>query len=498
MENRQTHLLPKWREEYSQFVQEYLDRLPATAPVNNPTIVEALRSIIDASQFHAVAPPLRGWVDRIVEILDHPEMVVRNRRNREEFKQIVLAKTAAKIASLSQAEPFHLAPVEDMDDDLLDVRLTVLQLDARRFIESALQNPWTISYARDGEKNNAQTLLATIEKYSWAILFAGDLLKASEDFNRRAVELAPEALQFVPLCFRTNEAFLLSVIKLTEGRALQFAPPQFRHSQNFIPKALKTHPDAIQYVEKSLTQNGEFMLKAIAITGQAIKCASEGLRDDFIFMHNAVRINGRVLMCGSEAVRNNPEIVTDAIMDEPSALAFAGPALKQDWQFNLNAIKICPTALLYVDKTLLENTDFLLSAIQITNGKAFPFVPEAFRFNQAFVLDALAVCLNILAGVDESWRSDMSFMLKAIDKNIEAFQYASDSLKISDKFILQCIEHNGLVLRLLAEERRMNKKIALAAVRQNKGAYEFVHESLKHNRDIVRALSGTSNCCTFL
>ena len=499
MATRQTHLSPKWREEYSCFIQEYLDRLPAGAPVKASTIAEALRSIIHSRQTHSVAPPLRGWVDRIVEILDHPEMVVRNKKNHEEFKQIVLAKTAAKIAALCPVESHQQGPVEEEDDDdLLDLRLEMLQLEPTSVIQSALQNPWELSFARENERNNMQILLATIEKHGWAVLFAGGILMNTPDFNRRAVELSPEALQFLSLPFRTNTEFLLSVIKLTDGRALQFAPPQFRHNPKFVLKVLQASPNAIHNVEKNLTGDGDFMLKAIAITGEAITCASDELRADPAFMRDAVRINGRVLMCGSEEVRNNPDIVTDAVINEPSALLCAGNALKQSWQFNANIVKICPPALLYVNKALCENREFLLSTIQLTNGKSFPFVPEPFRLKQPFVLDAMAICLGILADVPESWRSDMNFMLKAIATNIEAFQYASDSLKISDNFIQKCVEHNGLVLQLLAVERRMNKKIALAAVRQNPAAYEFVHESLQHNRDITRARSQSTNCCSLL
>lgn len=501
MATRQTHLSPKWREEYSCFIQEYLDRLPAGAPVKASTIAEALRSIIHSRQTHSVAPPLRGWVDRIVEILDHPEMVVRNKKNHEEFKQIVLAKTAAKIAALCPVESHQQGPVEEEkedNDDLLDLRLEMLQLEPTSVIQSALQNPWELSFARENERNNMQILLATIEKHGWAVLFAGGILMNTPDFNRRAVELSPEALQFLSLPFRTNTEFLLSVIKLTDGRALQFAPPQFRHNPKFVLKVLQASPNAIHYVEKNLTGNADFMLKAIAITGEVALCASDELRADPIFMHDAVRINGRVLLCGSEDVRNNPEIVIDALINEPSALTCAGNTLKRDWQFNLNAVKLCPPAILYVDHTLLENRNFLLSTIQSTNGKVFSFLPAPSRHDQTFALDAMAVCLTVLAEVDESWRSDTGFMLRAIERNIEAFQYASDSLKISDKFIQKCVELNGLVLQLLADERRINKKISLAAVRQNEAAYQFVHPSLQHDRDILRVLNGKFNCCTLL
>ncbi len=95
-------LPPNLQADYTELVNEYLDRIPIQAMDDFHLLGEALQSIIEPTHRHLVHRTFARRIDSIIEFLDHPELYAQQPAVQQLFKRLVLLRVAAKIRELKQ------------------------------------------------------------------------------------------------------------------------------------------------------------------------------------------------------------------------------------------------------------------------------------------------------------------------------------------------------------------------------------------------------------
>lgn len=86
--------------DYAELANQYLDNIPVEEPEQFEVIKEALKAITEPAQNHHVPATLADRVTALKSIIEQPELYVQERRNDDEFKNIIIQRVAAKIQEI--------------------------------------------------------------------------------------------------------------------------------------------------------------------------------------------------------------------------------------------------------------------------------------------------------------------------------------------------------------------------------------------------------------
>lgn len=172
---------------------------------------------------------------------------------------------------------------------------------------------------------------------------------------------------------------------LVVNEEIRRAKKEKKKDPQYMLDALKTDPNAIEYIHKSLKSDPNFILEAMKMNRHVLN------------YHTAV-------------------------------------SLRKDPIFMLKAIEQDPGALFYAHQSLRDSRTFTLQAMH-TNGLALAYAKKNYRRDHSIVMAALTN--NGLALKDANlFRKSHSHVLVAVQQNPAAYEFADESLKQDPKILL--------------------------------------------------------------
>ena len=210
--------------------------------------------------------------------------------------------------------------------------------------ETALRNPsnyrnWSRKLLADRD-----CVLAAVQQYGWALLYASDKLRADREVVLAAVQQDGMVLESVGDELRADREVVLAAVQ-QDGWALGYASDNLRADREIVLEAVQRKGSALYYASDELRADREVVLTAIrgrdADSG-ALGFVRRDLRADRGFMLAAVQQNGCALNYASDELRSDKEIVFAAVQQNGMALLYASDELRKDEQFVSKVVDICP------------------------------------------------------------------------------------------------------------------------------------------------------------
>ena len=275
-------------------------------------------------------------------------------------------------------------------------------------IKAGKRNGFTLKYASDELKNDAEVVLAAINGGDeWgcsakALEFASDELKDDKSIVMTAVSRHGEALCFASDRLRCDRDVVMAAVDQS-GWALEYTSDELRNDEEVVLTAIQgwdgfcNYSFAMKHASEELKSNKEFMIKAIELTeGEAFAEASDALKNDkeivLIAVKNcspphqcaptivlayasdqmradkdvvlaAVRRNGWSLNYASKELKADRDVVLVATINNPWSLTYASPALRADKEFMMYVVKAAGAdPLEYASAEIRNDPDILKAA----------------------------------------------------------------------------------------------------------------------------------------
>ncbi len=145
-----------------------------------------------------------------------------------------------------------------------------------------------------------------------------------------------------------------------------------------------------------------------------------------------------------------------------------------------------------VDKNLLEKQDFCSQAMLKTNGKVYPFLPDAVKNNTDFFLNNFSE--NIKSeNVDSKIKKNRELALMLVEKyphHYNVKDMIDDELYGDKKFMKECLKHNGSLLDYAKDDIKKDKKLVEIALSNFRNALSYADKSLLNDEELmVKSLS---------
>eukprot|EP01061_Rhynchopus_euleeides_P010074 TRINITY_DN1941_c0_g1_i1.p1 TRINITY_DN1941_c0_g1~~TRINITY_DN1941_c0_g1_i1.p1 ORF type:complete len:436 (+),score=117.35 TRINITY_DN1941_c0_g1_i1:672-1979(+) len=302
-----------------------------------------------------------------------------------------------------------------------------LRADRTIALAAAKSSPHVMPYLPKPLKADREIVLEAVASNAQALKSAHKSLKADRDFILQVKERNPEALQYAHSSLLQHRDILLAALQHSPSLGRDSVPDSLRtdpeiaiavaatspwvlrsaniSSPDLVWKALKAHPDALQFMNYSVLQTKEYVLAAVRANPKMWIHAAYALQSDVdvIFAaleHKNVLSLKEVLAYPRSADRElllrvvpkYPEAVSlawcallsdkgffaDAVHLNPAALQHV-PKLVNDWAFIVSVMKRTPLALKYVNLQFAENREL--------NLLAFSQDPAAFQYVHASLKD---------------------------------------------------------------------------------------------------------------
>lgn len=196
------------------------------------------------------------------------------------------------------------------------------------------QNGLAIQYAHDNFKLNLEYVLDAVKQNGLALQFVGHVFKADRKVVLEAVRSSGMSLKLVIDDFKKDREIVKTAV-LQDPRALQFADITLKSDQAFMLELVKVIPFyyCLIYGDKDTRRNKEFVLAAIEQYPIALKETSPLLKRDPEVVLKALRADGLTLQYVGPNLKKDPKIVAEAVKQNPDSLQYADPSLQNDVTF---------------------------------------------------------------------------------------------------------------------------------------------------------------------
>jgi hypothetical protein len=244
-----------------------------------------------------------------------------------------------------------------------------------------------------------------------------------------------------------GQEFAKAVLR-KDGKALEYATPEWQNEKETVELALNSNPNALQYASSSLRGDREFIL---ACLNQA-KYRSEKSQ---IFLH----------------------------IDEE---------LKKDREFALKLAALCGSTLQYMDESFQNDREIVFAAIKSSKGLILRFASESLRNDKDLVREAVISSLGFaLEHASVQLKNDKAFVLEFCQKRwtCAAFRRASDALRDDEEVARATFAFTGDYLNDAGEKVKNNKELVLLAIKNSSRgyAYSYASHSLKWDPEVRQA-----------
>ena len=148
-----------------------------------------------------------------------------------------------------------------------------------------------------------------------------DVHSQEKDANERLLEycritnrlqLNPSDLRNIEQTYRDNKALVLVAVR-RNGYALKYASDRLKNTEDVVLEAVKNNGHGLQFANVRLQDNENIATAAVKCIPAALQHASERMRDTEAVVLEAVRGNGLVLKYAGENTRSMKNVVEEAI-----------------------------------------------------------------------------------------------------------------------------------------------------------------------------------------
>ena len=171
--------------------------------------------------------------------------------------------------------------------------------------------------------------------------------------------------------YYNDESSMLSAIQMTGGFAFRMVSDNLRFSESFVKKAIEITPWIVTYLPKKMVTK-EIVLSAVEREHFVLIYLDREWNCDRDVMKTVLQINGAWLFYCSSCIRMDAAMVRIAVTQCGRAIKYAAPSLRRDRALALVAIQQDELAYLHVN--IYDNT-FLEEAMSM-NRKMLRFVPK--------------------------------------------------------------------------------------------------------------------------
>ena len=301
-----------------------------------------------------------------------------------------------------------------------------LRKDQEMVLKALNQTGMALAYASDNLRNNPAIVRAALNNTPKALQFASERLRNDREIVLIAISQSLEWFVYVGDQLKTNEAYLVSILKQLKYREMFI--------RQYLPQSMQAFGlglDAIwednfkpQYSDQKVFSSKVFMAEAVKKNGLYLQYASFNLSRDSSLVLDAVKQNGLALQYASFGLRHEKSLVLEAVQQNGLALDYASEDMRDDREVALAAVKQNGFALEYASEDMRDDREVVLAAIN-QNGLALQYASDESRRSEEIILQAVLqnpVAISFALGHRNNVNEEE--FLKKFYANCEAFETA--------------------------------------------------------------------------
>jgi len=191
-----------------------------------------------------------------------------------------------------------------------------------------------------------------------------------------------------------------------------------------------------------------------------------------------VESDGNTLSDAPPHIQEDESVVMAALSENCEAFKYAAEALRGKREFVLKVIRAEPSKVLrYATKELRRSPDFLLDVL-FYRPSAFRYIPQPYKDDRNFVLEAVRRNGAILGEV-KAFSGDHEVVLAAVRADGSNLRFASDAARADSEIVLAAVRTDGCSLKFASDELRGNREHVFTAARQKKAALKYASPALR-------------------
>ena len=224
-------------------------------------------------------------------------------------------------------------------------------------------------------------------------------------------------------------------------------------------------------IDNKYKENKDFNLKLVERAWRYFIYMGERQKDDMDIALAAIKTSSYALKFVSDRLKKDREVVDAALANDlfGDAIEHADEKFKSDEDFVLRLLKERKfLAYEHISSELQEKREIALLASQISNnGVMFQHIPEKFKSDRDFIMEAL--------GPSEHYPEQMSGRL---------IEHIPDELKADEELVKYALERsNGAALEFASDKIKADKELFLG-LPVLRLAYEYASEEIRSDKEI--------------
>lgn len=245
------------------------------------------------------------------------------------------------------------------------------------------------------------------------------------------------------------------------SRALEYGSDKLLNDADVIIAALDARPDALSVAGPRVRSNRAAVLQIVAKHGPSLAHAAPGLQDD-------------------------REVVLCAVEQAPSSFSHASPRLREDRQVALAAAARNGALVGSMAAWLRHDAQIVAAALNQLGGRVLELVPERWRGDKAYVLEAVASYGRALGFASPELRNDLQVVLRAMASDPLAYYDASDAMRCDKRVLLASVRRTPATLGHWHPEL-YDAELALAAVQHGPAGLRYVPDAVSQLEHVALA-----------
>ena len=252
-------------------------------------------------------------------------------------------------------------------------------------------------------------------------------------------------------------------------------------------------------IDKEYKDNRNFNLKLVERNWWHFQYMDEKFRDDTDIALAAIKNHSLALAYVSDRLKADRNVVYAALLEsyDGDVMEHADEKFKSDEAFVLEFLKKGKCSIYtYISSELQGKKEIALLAVQLsTNGFVFRLIPEIFKSDRAFIMEALTPSEfnpenlqgRLIEFIPDELKDDKELVKLALNRsNGSALEFASDKMK-ADKDLFLGLPILGLAYEYASEEIRSNKEISIRILeKENNVQYlRYAPKIIKKDKELI-------------
>lgn len=288
----------------------------------------------------------------------------------------------------------------------------------------------------------------------------------------------------------TDHQFMIEAASRTGGKSMELVDGPLKASREFAILSVRKNHTNMVYIDWQFRSDKNFIVEVIQITqGTALEFASDKLKNDRDVVGIAIKLSsGEALKHASPQLKSDYTYVMGQSHDHPGVLKHADKALLTNKRFVLETIKKAKGgalgALHHADEALRADAGFMLEAVKQTNGRAMQFASDQLHASRDFVTSAVEASGHALEHAIEEFRKDRDIAVSAIKSTGgKAMKFVAEELKHDRDFAISAAKHGKEAIQHIAEHLKADADFVLGAARH--GILVTEHAAEEFAKDVV-------------